>query len=71
MPLEAIGKMIDDPSARLEIKECGCHFVVDCKAKSMPKGISMEQTFKLDEQFDWPNPFNPSETLKVCFDVKD
>ena len=58
--------MISDPSTRMVIKEDGCQYVVNFKSDSMPKETPQDETvFKLGEEFEWKNTFDPTDTFKV------
>ena len=65
-PAEIYQKIMSDPSTRMVIKEDGCQYVVNFKSDSMPKEIPQDETvFKLGEEFEWKNPFDPTDTFKV------
>lgn len=68
-PLEAVQKAMNDPAAKLEIKESGCHFVASFKAKGLEE--LEDVVFKLDEEFDWKNPFDPTDNMKMIATAKD
>merc|ERR1711936_1044261 len=65
-PAEIYQKMMSDPSTRMVIKEDGCQYVVHFKSDSMPKEMPQDETvFKLGEEFEWKNPFDPTDTFKM------
>ena len=48
------------------IKEEGGHLVFDFKSDAMPKDASQGETvFKFGEEFEWKNPFDPTDKLTV------
>ena len=55
-----------DPTTRMIIKEVGCQLSVDFKSDALPKeAVQGEKVFKFGEEFEWNNPFDPTEKLKV------
>lgn len=70
-PVEAYKKILNDPTSRMIIKEAGCQYVIDFKSDATPKELApMATAFKLGEEFEWKNPFDPSEKLKTVATAK-
>jgi hypothetical protein len=71
-PVETYQKILSDPTTRMIIKESGCQYVLDFKSDNTPKEVTpVPATFKLGEEFEWTNPFDPTDKLKMVATAKD
>ena len=65
-PIDIYDKIMADPTTRMIIKEVGCQLSVDFKSDALPKeAVQGEKVFKFGEEFEWNNPFDPTDKLKV------
>ena len=59
-------------TTKMMIKEAGGHLVFDFKSDAMPKDASQGETaFKFGEEFEWKNPFDPTDKLTVTYEFKN
>jgi len=64
-PVDIYDKIMADPTTRMIIKEVGCQLSVDFKSDALPKeAVQGEKLFKFGEEFEWNNPFDPTDKLK-------
>jgi hypothetical protein len=70
-PVVIYQKIFTDPTTRMIIKETGGHYVIDFISGSVPKEAQGETVFKLGEEFEFKNPFDPTEKLKMIATAKD
>ena len=67
-PADIYQKIMSNCSTKMMIKEVGCHLVFDFKSDAMPKETSQGETaFKFGEEFEWKNPFDPTDKLTVSY----
>jgi len=71
-PGDIYQKIMSNSSTKMMIKEVGGHLVFDFKSDAMPKETSQGETaFKFGEEFEWKNPFDPTEKLTMVATAKD
>ena len=55
-----------DATTKMIIKEVGSQMIFNFTSNALPKETAPgEQAFKYGEEFEWKNPFDPNEKLKV------
>ena len=65
-PADIYQKIMGHCTTKMMIKEAGDHLVFDFKSDAMPKDASQGETvFKFGEEFEWKNPFDPTDKLTV------
>ena len=65
-PTDIYQKIMSHCTTRMVIKEVGCQLVFDFKSDAMPKEAAQGETaFKFGEEFEWKNPFDPTDKLTV------
>lgn len=70
-PVVIYQKIFTDPTTRMIIKESGGHYVIDFISGSAPKEAKGETVFTLGEEFEFKNPFDPTDKLKMVATAKD
>jgi len=65
-PADIYQKIMGHCTTKMMIKEAGDHLVFDFKSDAMPKDASQGETvFKFGEEFEWKNPFDPTDKLTM------
>jgi len=65
-PTDIYQKIMSHCTTRMVIKEVGCQLVFDFKSDAMPKEAAQGETaFKFGEEFEWKNPFDPTDKLTM------